>query len=122
MRIPAPIVKCPACRAVMPNESRHKRPWTCPSCSGRFAFPLWYQNLVFWGTLGVTILLLHVLGLTGIRLYIAAAIFWIPVLLICIFCLDRIWVPRLVPCQAKAPSSEKRTGSGPRSSLDLFHH
>jgi hypothetical protein len=106
----------------MPNESRYKRPWTCPSCSGQYTFPLWYQNLVFWGAFVLAFVLFRALGLTGISLYAATAIFWIPTLLICIFLLDRLWVPRLEPYRPKGPPPKQPTDSGSHSSLDLFHH
>ena len=110
MKIPAPMVKCPACGAVMPNQSRAQRPWTCLSCSGQFAFPLWYQNLVFWGALGLAFALFYFLGLRGIQLFVATVIFWIPVLLICIFLLDRIWVPSLEVYRPK-DSGPSNTGT-----------
>src|SRR5579864_2244531 len=110
MRLPTPTINCPACGAVMPNETRAKRPWVCLSCSGQFTIPIWYQNLVFWGAPCLTFVLCYVFGLRGLRLFVSAIVVSFPAIPLCIFMLDRIWVPSLVVYRPN-DSSPKDSGS-----------
>jgi p-aminobenzoyl-glutamate transporter AbgT len=56
---------------------------------------------VAWGAMGLTLIFFYVLGLRGLRLFLATVVMWFPVLLICIFVLDRLVPPRLVPYRSE---------------------
>jgi ribosomal protein L37AE/L43A len=90
--------KCPSCGATMRNDRRKaNRPWTCPACSQEFQFSPQYRKVVALGSLLLTVVLLFILELRGLRLLLATLVLWLPVFSISIFLAERIIPPTLQP-------------------------
>lgn len=109
----------------MPNDQyRAGTPWRCPSCSRELRVTRRYLNLTWWGTVCLTLALVFLLGFRGIRLVIAAALFFIPVNLGCTYLLGRIWPPplELYPSKSETVPEKPKDSGSDSSSLDLFHH
>jgi hypothetical protein len=100
MRLSRPTFKCPSCGAIMRNDTyKARKPWTCAACFRQFQFSRLYGNLVAWGSMGLTLTILALLGLRGLRLFVATVVMWFPLLLLCVIVFDRLLPPRLVPFQ-----------------------
>lgn len=66
------------------QEYRPGLPWKCPECSCTFQVSKKYQNFVAWGSMGLTFLILYLLGVRGVRLLVGTILLWFPVLLTCV--------------------------------------
>jgi hypothetical protein len=84
-----PTVKCPFCGGLMPNDQyRSRGPWTCPACMRDLRIPRWYLRLLSWSSLAITFAFCFLLGLRGIRFFVALLIGSIPMYFIFRFALN----------------------------------
>jgi hypothetical protein len=118
-----PTLKCPFCGAIITSKYIAGQPLTCESCHRQLMISRWHLNLAFWGGTVLTILLSFLLGVRGLRLFIAVIVLWFPVSLLCTFLLNRMIPPPLEAYVPKNPKGHKRPkdSDSQSSSLDLFH-
>jgi hypothetical protein len=87
-----PILKCPFCRGVLPNEELWlNKPLTCPSCSRQLQIAEWYIKLNGVIALALSVILCLLLGYRGGRLFVSTVLFWFLVRLVWAFISARIF-------------------------------
>ena len=86
-----PVLRCPFCQSVIPNDLRPRDPVaTCPSCSRQLQYARWYLYLSGLIALGISLALSLFLGFKGFWLFVVAVLLWLPVSLLWDFAFVRL--------------------------------
>ncbi len=85
------VPKCPSCGGEL-GQYKAGKPWTCSSCLREWQAARWFEQVIAWGSLALTFLLLLLLEVRSWRLLIGAVVLWFPVLLICIALLESLGI------------------------------
>ena len=97
-----PILKCPFCGGRLPNtQVWPNRPLTCPTCSRELQPEMRQLYLSGLIGLGLTMVLVYLLGLRGLWFFGGVVFLWFPVCLVWDFIYVRIATPRFEPYGGK---------------------
>lgn len=86
------VHKCPCCQSsLMYQDIRYDKLFPCPTSDQPLIVPRGQVQAHFWGTFLVSGLCMYFYGLRGYMLLFATAAVWIPVLLLDMFVLWRLF-------------------------------
>jgi hypothetical protein len=118
MRLKPPTLKCPFCDAIITDRYLANEPLTCRNCQRQLMISPGRLDLTSVGATAVTILLCLLLGLRGIRFFVAVVVLWFPLLVMWAVLLNALVPPGLEPYRAPKKPNDEDTYS---SDLDMFH-
>ena len=118
MRLKPPTLKCPFCDAIITDRYLANEPLTCRNCQRQLMISPGRLDLTSVGATAVTILLCLLLGLRGIRFFVAVVVLWLPLCVTWAVLLNALVPPPLEAYRARKKPNDEDTYL---SDLDMFH-